>query len=122
MLQNRPVFLSAATIGGALIGLALEKYGQGSANITNRYLRAAALGGLMGASGGAALVLGTEASQASGKANWGVILGSAGASATLLYQLINKNYNYATVIRNTAIVSVAAGAAGTAITHYQRTQ
>lgn len=121
LLQHKAI-LGAATVGGALIGLALEKYSQGSANVGHRYAKAGVLGAVTGGSMATALVLSKQAAELSGKANWGLIGGSAGFSATLLYHLVSKNYTMKTLIRNTAVVSVAAGAAGYAVTKYQQTR
>jgi len=121
-LKSNQLLIGGATFGGTLIGLALEKYSQGSANVGHRYAKSGMLGATVGFGLGSAIALTKEAAAMSGKPAWGIIGGATGTAGGLLYQLVKKNYTMKTLITTAAIGGTIGGGIGTAISVYQKTR
>ena len=114
--------IAGSSVAGAALFAALEKVYQGSAGLSDRYVQAAAIGAICGGALSFAILKGKDIAEGMGSRNYALIGGALGMSASLLYHLVNKNYNNKALIRNTAIVSATAGSAGAALAAYNSIQ
>jgi hypothetical protein len=111
-----------SSVAGAALFAALEKMYQGNAGFGDRYVKAAAIGAICGGALSFSILKGRDIAEGIGSRNYALIGGAIGMSASLLYYLVNKNYNTKALIRNTAIVSATAGSAGAALVAYNSIQ
>ena len=126
MFQENALTLSAATAGGAAVAAAMKYSSLGYAKDYKSILKHAALGGAAGLAISAGVLKSQEYVKASGEANWAIIGGATGFGASMLYELVYKNYLKSESTTSTALISksvmwgLAAGALGTLLTYVQK--